>query len=77
MTTQSSTSAPAQLKGRITLEIAVRLRESGQIWTPEYTDPNSKPDNPLKTLLPIALHGDSELVARYPGDTAWSPLTLR
>lgn len=59
--------------GRITLEVGLRFSESGPIWTqtPDGTT------NPLEALLPMALDGGGELVARYPGDSRWQLLTFR
>lgn len=61
------------LNGRITLEVGVRFSESGRVW-------KANPDDsahPLQGLLPMALEGGGELVARYPGDRHWQLLTFR
>lgn len=58
--------------GRITLEVAVRYPESGRVWTLNTAGTT----NPMQALLPMALEGGGELVARYPRDSHWQLLTF-
>lgn len=62
----------SSLNGRITLEVGVRFPESGRIWKANPADTA----HPLQGLLPMALEGGGELVARYPGDARWQLLTF-
>lgn len=79
MTTQNTDPAhTSRTHGRITLEVALRFKETGRIW---LTEPESGSEgtlaNPLATLLPMALaNEDAELVGRYPGDSHWQHLTF-
>ena len=79
MTTHNTAPAhTSRTHGRITLEVAIRFKETGRIG---LTEPESGSEgtlaNPLATLLPMALgNEDAELVGRYPGDAHWQQLTF-